>query len=208
MMSASVNMLRAVAMSEKARRASFQLGSIEVEGFMLPDGSYRMSQTQASEAIGLAPRNVFDFLRSKAIKSLLGEGYTVSDSSREIEIEPDKGQSRGHSRIQAIPLEVVSAYWLWQSYRGNKQALALCMALIIESLERRFDTVFGIERSESKRNDRLTQQVQRLERALNAIGAGLEFDDDVRRERDYFLQVLRENNIDPYAIEREGDRDG
>ncbi len=43
---------------------------------MLPDGSYRMSQAQVAEAVDLSRRNVSDFLRSKAIKALLGEGYT------------------------------------------------------------------------------------------------------------------------------------
>lgn len=34
--------------SVRAVRASVQIGSLTVDGFMLPDGSYRMSQTQAS----------------------------------------------------------------------------------------------------------------------------------------------------------------
>lgn len=37
-------------------------------------------------------RNVFDFLRSNALKSLIGEGYTGSISEREeIEIESEPG---------------------------------------------------------------------------------------------------------------------
>jgi len=35
-----------------------------------------MSQTKVAEAEGLSRRNVSDFLRSNALKSLLGEGYT------------------------------------------------------------------------------------------------------------------------------------
>ncbi|MEM1307926.1 MAG: hypothetical protein AAGF98_00240 [Cyanobacteria bacterium P01_H01_bin.153] len=46
----------------------------------MPDGSYRMSQTQAVEAVGLTERNTRDFLRSKAIKRFLGEGYTPAIS--------------------------------------------------------------------------------------------------------------------------------
>lgn len=38
--------------SIKATRARVQFGVLEVDGFMLPDGSYRMSQTQAAEAVG------------------------------------------------------------------------------------------------------------------------------------------------------------
>jgi hypothetical protein len=39
--------------SIKATRASVQIGAMEVDGFMLPDGSYRMSQTQAAECVGM-----------------------------------------------------------------------------------------------------------------------------------------------------------
>lgn len=41
--------------STKATRADIQIGSIKADGFMLPDGSYRMSQAQAAEAIEEAP---------------------------------------------------------------------------------------------------------------------------------------------------------
>ncbi|MBE9119124.1 hypothetical protein IQ249_25030 [Lusitaniella coriacea LEGE 07157] len=60
----------------KVQRATVTIGSIEVDGFQLPDGSYRMSVTQAAETIGLGVQNASDFSRSKAIKPLLGEGYT------------------------------------------------------------------------------------------------------------------------------------
>jgi len=50
-------------MSESVRavRASVKIGSLTLDGFMLPDGSYRMSQTQVVEAAGLSRRNVSDF---------------------------------------------------------------------------------------------------------------------------------------------------
>jgi len=47
--------------SVRAVRAGVQIGSLTVDGFMLPDGSYRMSQTQIAEAVGLSRRNVSDF---------------------------------------------------------------------------------------------------------------------------------------------------
>ena len=59
-------------MSESVRavRTSVQIGSLTVDGFMLPDGSYRMSQTQATECVGKPEINARRFLDSKAIKSL------------------------------------------------------------------------------------------------------------------------------------------
>ncbi|WP_197278668.1 hypothetical protein [Pseudanabaena sp. 'Roaring Creek'] len=47
--------------SIKAIRATVVIGALTVDAFMLPDGSYRMSQIQASESVGLSGRNVFDF---------------------------------------------------------------------------------------------------------------------------------------------------
>ena len=41
----------------KATRATVTIGSLVVDGFMLPDGSYRMRLSQASELVGLLPRN-------------------------------------------------------------------------------------------------------------------------------------------------------
>ena len=191
--------------SIKATRATVAIGGLTVDAFMLPDGSYRMSQIQASEAVGLSGRNVFDFLRSNALKTLLGEGYTDSVfESEQIEIESE-GDKRGQSRFNSLPLEIVGAYWLWQSYRGNKKALSLCMALIIESLERRFDDAFGVVISEQERNRRLSQRNSQLEQDLAKLGEGFAIDADKDREIAYLTSLLKDNGIEPYGLPN-GDR--
>lgn len=179
--------------SIKATRATIQIGTTAIDAFMLPDGGYRMSLTQAAECIGLGVQNASDFLRSKAIKGLLGDGYTPQI----FEIEPDATQSRGQSRIRALPLEVVSAYWLWQSHRGNKTALALCMALIVESLERRFDTAFGVIKAEQEYNDRLAERLDTLEQDLQG---SMDFEAIASYERNYLEEKLRQYGIDPWAL--------
>jgi hypothetical protein len=163
-----------------------------------------MSQTQTAECVDLSERNAREFLQSKALKNLLGEGYTPATS----EIEPDAGQPRGGSRIRALPLEVVGAYWLWQAARGNKKALSLVMALLTETLERRFDSAFGVTRTEEERNELLSQRVQQLERDLQVLGNAYTTEDEIRRERDHFERLLRENGIDPWGIPRVGDEPG
>lgn len=191
--------------SVKATRATVTLGSLTIDGFMLPDGSYRMSQTQSAECIGLTERNARDFLRSNALKALLGEGYTPAISEREeIEIEPEPGK-RGQSRFVAMPLEVVSAYWLWQSHRGNKQALALCMGLITETLERRFDSAFNITRSEDDWDKRLNDRiVEQLESELGTAFA--EVDSAINREK-LLEQQLRDLGVEPWSLPQdESDR--
>jgi hypothetical protein len=191
--------------SIKATRATVAIGALTVDAFMLPDGSYRMSQTQASEAVGLSRQNVSDFLRSNAIKTLLGEGYTSPISvDEQIEIESE-GDKRGQSRFNSLPLEIVGAYWLWQSYRGNKKALSLCMALIIESLERRFDDAFGVVITEQERNRRLSQRNSQLERDLAKLGEGFAIDAESRRELNELKIWLRDHGIEPYGLPS-GDR--
>lgn len=191
--------------SIKATRATVAIGGLTVDAFMLPDGSYRMSQAGAADAVGLSRQNVSDFLRSNAIKTLLGEGYTSPISaSEQIEIESEDDK-RGQSRFNSLPLEIVGAYWLWQSYRGNKKALVLCMALITETLERRFDNAFGVVRTEQERNDITTGRIKALESDLANLGECFAIDDDIRRERDYFESLLKQNGIDPYGLPS-GDR--
>ena len=187
--------------STRATRATVVIGSLTIDGFMLPDGSYRMSLTQAAECIGLTTRNASDFLQSKAFKALMGGGYTVPIS----EIEPDETQLRGASRIRALPLEVVRKYWLWQVSRGNKQAIALVDALMAETIERRFDRAFNVTRSEQERDERLTGYIQQLERDLDRLGEGFAIDDLIRQERDYFERLLKENGIEPWKVPNNDD---
>lgn len=181
--------------SIKATRASVQIGSLEVDGFMLPDGSYRMSQAQVAQAVGKSPVNALRFLESKALKGLLGEGYT-DYTPEQIEIEPEPGR-RGQSRFNALPLEVATAYWVNQCFQGNKQALALVIALTTESLERRFDNAFGVTRTEQERNERLEQRIQQLEQTL---GEAFAFADQANYEKQYMESVLRQHGIDPWAL--------
>ena len=179
--------------SIKATRATVEIGGLTVDAFMLPDGSYRMSQTQAAEAVGKDEINARRFLASKSINAIRGEGYT-----------PDSIES-GQTRFNALPLDVVTAYWLYQSSQGNKQALSLVWALLSESLERRFDNAFGVVRTESERNDITTAKIKALESDLANLGEGFAIDDEIRRERDYFESLLKQSGIDPYGLPS-GDR--
>ena len=95
--------------SIKATRATVAIGNLTVDGYMLPDGSYRMSQTQAAETVGKEEFNARDFLASKTFKRLSGEGYT---DGKFIEIASESSQVRGQSRFRALPLEVVVIYWV------------------------------------------------------------------------------------------------
>lgn len=186
-------------MSESVRavRASVQIGSLTVDGFMLPDGSYRMSQTQAAECVQDDPVYARNFLGSKEGKALLGEGFTPET----FEVD-STGQVRGQTRIRGWPLNAVYAYWVYRCYRGSKPAFNLVIALGTESLERRFDSAFGVIRSETERNELLSQRVQELEQDIREA---FWVDDEARIERDHYERLLRENGIDPWKFPGTGD---
>lgn len=62
---------------------------------------------------------------------------------------------------------VRSIYWLYKTYRDNKQALALICALILDVLERRFDAAFGGDRSKQDRDERLAKTIDRYSDHVN-----------------------------------------
>jgi hypothetical protein len=101
----------------------------------------------------------------------LGEGYT-NYTPELIEIEPEQ------SRFNALPLEVATAYWINQCFQGNKQALALVMALATETLERRFDAAFNVVRTEQEPDERLQKRIQQPETARSPLGGAIALPDE------------------------------
>jgi len=207
--------------SIKATRATVAIGDLIVDAFMLPSGEYRMSLSQAANCIGKEAQGISNFLKSKALKRLLDKALGTSNFLPEsltlpivedaynpdlfvVEISDDA--SKGQTRIRGVHLEIVGLYWQWECLQGNKQAFALATSLILESLERRFDSAFGVVRTEQERNDVTTARIKALESDLANLGEGFAIDADIRRERDYLLTLLRDNGLDPYVLP-DGDRD-
>ncbi|MEE3719464.1 hypothetical protein V2H45_22220 [Tumidithrix elongata RA019] len=184
--------------SIKATRAIVQIGALAVDGFMLPDGDYRMSQAQAAGAIDEPPVYALRFLASNDSKAILGKGYT-DYTPESVEVQND-GSGRGQTRINALPLELVAAYWLYRSHKGNKKAFALCWAILTESLERRFDNAFGVTRTEQEREDLLSGRVSQLQSDLERLGEAYALDDVARQERDRYYAQLLQHGITPDAV--------
>lgn len=181
--------------TDKAKRATIFVGSLEIEGFMMPDGSYRMSQLQAAECIGTTAQNASNFLRSKAFKALRSEGFT-DQVSEQIAVE-STDQARGETRINAVPLDVVMLFWIYQCSRGNKPALSLLAALATETLERRFDQAFGVTRTEDEYNQQLATRLQGIEQQLSILSEAYAVDDIVREENSRLRQQLKDAGIEP-----------
>lgn len=107
--------------SVKAARATVQIGSFTVDGFMLPDGSYRMSQTQAAECIEKPEINARCFFESRILTGQVS-GF--------IEVEKfHKG--RGATRIRSVPFDQVVEYWQYQARIGSRRAVELLAELSV-----------------------------------------------------------------------------
>jgi hypothetical protein len=186
--------------SVRATRAPITLGSLTIDGFMLPDGSYRMSQTQAAECIKDDAVYARNFLTSRALKALRGEGYTPET----FEVN-SSGQSRGQTRIRGWTLDVVYSYWVYRCHKGNEHAFALVVALGTETLERRFDRAFNVIRSEDDWDKRLSNSIiNQLENNLSEAFA--EADAALNRER-LLEEQLRQNGIEPWALPNDEEDD-
>lgn len=74
------------------------------------------------------------------------------------------------------------------------------IALTTESLERRFDTAFGVTRTEQERNETLQERIRQIETELSRLGEAFAMDDQIRSERDYFERLLLQHGIDPWAL--------
>ena len=143
----------------RAQRRTIYIGDIPLEVAMLPDGSYRLSQTQATEVVNTRRNSMFYFYRSKRLKAFMGDNFQCSSFSEELLIE---GAPRP---INPVTFEVACLYWQKCADKGNPQARALVVALVKYSLYDLADSAFGIKRDQSERSSSLAKD-------LSSQGAG------------------------------------
>jgi len=146
-----------MAQTAKARKAIIQLGSNLLEVFQLPTGEYRLSQSEVTGVIGKPNRSIIEFLQAKSSEVLQ---YKEFELSKALPVESS------NKPIKPISIQVATAYWRYWDKRNNLQASALVDACVLESIERRADKAFGIERTEREYNDRFNKIVQTLAEAL------------------------------------------
>lgn len=143
----------------KAVRASFIIGDISLNGFLKPDASYCLSQSEVCSVVNKDKRSMRDFLASNSPYALpfkaLSRGKSKGTNLNKIKIEGDTAQN-----ITEVPLDLAFAYWMKESQQGNEIASNLVFACGIESLERRLDKAFNRQHSEEERNAKLAQRLK------------------------------------------------
>ncbi|HEY9824854.1 MAG TPA: hypothetical protein V6D19_05360 [Stenomitos sp.] len=126
----------------KAQRATVKFcEGVEVEGYLLPDGEFRVGKVSASTALGFA-KNYLSRLQSatpKQLEALQSAGFTGYSQSVEI----DNG--RGSTRSETLSLQDFRKLAIFAASKDKPLALALLNAIVDVGLEDWFRLSFGIE---------------------------------------------------------------
>lgn len=133
----------------KAEVANVDFAFAQTEGLMFSDGSYGIGVRQANECLKFvgSHRNA-----NRAVKSLLGEGYTGIRMATEL----------NSNKAYVLTLDQFKQLIRELDKRGNPVASAFVDAMITEAIERRFDHAFNVKRSEEERNERAKLRMSRL----------------------------------------------
>jgi hypothetical protein len=164
----------------KATRATISIGDITLNVYQLPDGSYRLSGRNVTDAVGEEPNGLARVFGVRSIKDLPILKSQSGTPGKEKAMKPaqGKGSERYIDRRKINPgkegspfwelmIEEAVVYWAAVAGKGNKSALALIAALAIETVERRADRVFGVQVEEQERDDRLKVRIKTIKVRLD-----------------------------------------
>jgi hypothetical protein len=144
--------------------AQIDLGFATIEGLMLPDGTYAVSVPQIAKLFSLGSSHA-----ARDIKTLVKKSTLVNLSNQEQENQIDfdcsnfisQTQIEGQRhKINVIYLEYFPLVIHELHKKGNKLARAFADALFLEGLERRFDEVFKVKKTEEVRNLMAQNRIQ------------------------------------------------
>jgi len=147
---------------------TIKFGPVELEGFMMPDGSFRQGITSTGKAIGGSDK--FNWLIKRTLKGILNPADSRSNRSNLLpgnDSEPGNAQDlivpvkSGVSGMTVMTVNIPTVIEIWKhiATSGNKYsapALELLGLSAIHSLERVYQEAFGVE-DERSTSERLTQ---------------------------------------------------
>jgi len=141
--------------TKKAVKATIKLGDIPLDVYQLPDGSYQLYTESITDAIAQEKKDLLTFLKGKSEQALPFKEYNLIHAPT-VEVEGEE------IYIKPVPIRLATAYWFYRSIKGNKKAAAIVQACIAESIERRADKAFSIERTDTEYNKLFTETVEQI----------------------------------------------
>ncbi len=131
----------------KAIRATILLGDIELDVLQFPDGSYHLFINQLNQELSI---KASDSTGKKYLQPLIDkEPNRVNQAS----VEGIK------SNLKTLSIDLVSEAIQAYAQIGNQKCIAIAIACLAESLERRADAAFNVIRTEAERNERLDTRI-------------------------------------------------
>jgi hypothetical protein len=126
----------------KAVRSTIKFAEgLEVDGYMLPDGEFRVGKTGASLVLGYK-ENFLSRIQSatpKKAKALQSEGFTGYSLAVQIE------NQRGATRSDTLSLDDFESFIFFAASEGKKEAIALQRAFVKVGITDWFRLSFGIK---------------------------------------------------------------
>jgi hypothetical protein len=128
---------------KKAVVAVVDFGFCQVEGLMMPNGSYGIAISQANTILGFSTRQDHAV---RSLKALLG---------KEIELTTVKTELSNNKNSVLTIEQFTELIFELATKRNNEIAIAFLKASMLETIERRFDAAFNKKVEEDERNARL-----------------------------------------------------
>jgi len=188
--------------TSKAQRRTIHIGEISLEVAMLPDGSYRLSQTEVAGVIDKGESSIRSFRSSKLFKGLRGK---ASQSA-------EQAVSGSNKPIVPVSLELAALYWQKWASVGNSKALALIVALIKRSLYDRASEAFGLKCTDEERSSQLREDLSdegqvRIEATRLLLEREIFTQPETSTERELKLKIrLRELDLEVERLRNKTDR--
>lgn len=139
--------------TQKAVKATISLGSIPLDVYQMPDGSYKLYVESVIGAIDRPNDDLLRFLQGKSPQALPYKDRSLQQEPM-VEVEDYGGY------IKPIPVNLATAYWLYHTIKGNPKAQALVQASLIETIERRADKAFEFKRTEEEYNQKFGETLE------------------------------------------------
>ncbi|NEO52486.1 MAG: hypothetical protein F6K54_05010 [Okeania sp. SIO3B5] len=129
----------------KAVKATIYLGEIPLDVYQTNDGKYHLHIESVTSAIDEKNRDLERFIKGKSEFALDFKGSNLNSFDK-VRVEGDE------VIIISIPVPLATSYWHYRSKNRNKKADAIVQACMRESVERRADSAFKVQRTESDYN--------------------------------------------------------
>jgi hypothetical protein len=130
-----------------AKRVIINLGDLQLEVFEI-DGEYRLSKKQVFESVGIVTKDTPRWFKTRNLEPLPS-----------IRLKYTSDTTRGTIDSIGIP-DTIKVWHYIGTKENNELALNLVLACAIESIERRADAQFGIDRTEEERNQRIAARLK------------------------------------------------